>query len=145
MLRQLDGDVHIESIEKLSTEERVYNLEIQGEHVFHVAASGVLVHNSSGVAPAHAFHRLEHRSLQRQGDISSLAADMKANGWKGDPIAVFEHGVEKFILDGHHRVAAARQAGINAPYRKISECDLPKFNYKDIDDVLRAASEAFGR
>jgi len=47
-LRNLDGDVRIESIEQLGTEERVYNLEIHGEHVFRVASSGVLVHNSSG-------------------------------------------------------------------------------------------------
>ena len=48
-LRNLEGDVRIESIEKLGSEERVYNLEIHGEHVFRVASSGVLVHNSSGV------------------------------------------------------------------------------------------------
>jgi hypothetical protein len=48
-LRNLDGDVRIESIEQLGSEERVYNLEIHGEHVFRVASSGVLVHNSSGV------------------------------------------------------------------------------------------------
>ena len=47
-LRNLDGDVRIESIEQLGTEERVYNLEIHGEHVFRVASSGLLVHNSSG-------------------------------------------------------------------------------------------------
>jgi hypothetical protein len=47
-LRNLDGDVRIESIEQLGSEERVYNLEIHGEHVFRVASSGLLVHNSSG-------------------------------------------------------------------------------------------------
>jgi hypothetical protein len=47
-LRNLDGDVRIESIEQLGSEERVYNLEIHGEHVFRVASSGVLFHNSSG-------------------------------------------------------------------------------------------------
>jgi len=47
-LRNIDGDVRIESIEQLGSEERVYNLEIHGEHVFRVASSGVLVHNSSG-------------------------------------------------------------------------------------------------
>jgi hypothetical protein len=47
-LRNLEGDVRIESIEQLGSEERVYNLEIHGEHVFRVASSGLLVHNSSG-------------------------------------------------------------------------------------------------
>jgi hypothetical protein len=60
-LRNLDGDVRIESIEQLGSEERVYNLEIHGEHVFRVASSGLLVHNSSGtqgsVTTANAFPR----------------------------------------------------------------------------------------
>jgi hypothetical protein len=96
-------------------------------------------------APAHAFHRLEPRSIQSQAKISSLANDMKANGWRGDPIAVFEHGGEKYILDGHHRVAAARLAGIDVPYLNIPEANLPSFGFRNLDAVLTAASEAFGR
>ena len=47
-----------ESIEQLGSEERVYNLEIHGEHVFLVASSGVLVHNSSGAqAPVKTVHK----------------------------------------------------------------------------------------
>jgi hypothetical protein len=70
-LRNLDGDVRIESIEQLGSEERVYNLEIHGEHVFRVASCGVLVHNSSGAdAPKGAGHgfkydpRVEARAVQ---------------------------------------------------------------------------------
>ena len=70
---------------------------------------------------------------------------MKANGWKGDPISVFEHGGEKYILDGHHRVAAARQAGIDIPFRSIPESDLSSLGYKNLEAILNAASEAFGR
>jgi RHS repeat-associated protein len=95
-------------------------------------------------AAAHAFHRLKHRSLQEPAKIAQYAADMKLNGWRGDPIAIFEHGGQKYILDGHHRVAAARQAGIEVPYHSIAESDLPEFDYKDTADLLRAASEAFG-
>ena len=66
MLRNLDGDVRIESIEQLGSEERVYNLEIHGEHVFRVASSGVLVHNSSGAeAPVKTVHK---NSLEYVGD-----------------------------------------------------------------------------
>ena len=96
-------------------------------------------------APASAFHRLENRSLQSPAKIKNLAADMKANGWQGDPISVFEHGGEKYILDGHHRVAAARQAGIDVPFRSIPESELSSFGYKNLEAVLNAASEAFGR
>ena len=65
-LRNLDGDVRIESIEQLGSEERVYNLEIHGEHVFRVAFSGVLVHNSSGAqAPVKTVYK---NSLEYVGD-----------------------------------------------------------------------------
>jgi len=70
---------------------------------------------------------------------------MKANGWQGNPIEVFEHGNEKYILNGHHRVAAARQAGIDIPFRGIPESELSSFGYKNSEAVLKAASEAAGR
>jgi hypothetical protein len=55
-----------ESIEQLGSEERVYNLEIHGEHVFRVASSGLLLHNSSGAeAPVKTVHK---NSLEYVGD-----------------------------------------------------------------------------
>jgi ParB-like nuclease domain len=96
-------------------------------------------------APAHAFERLEARSLQSPQKIADLTASMKANGWQGDAISVFEHNGSKYILDGHHRVAAARAAGIEVPYNSIPASRLPEFNYKSVDDVIWSAVEAGGR
>lgn len=69
---------------------------------------------------------------------------MRKDGWKGDPVSVFEHNGQRYILDGHHRVSAARAADVDVPYRAISEAELPNFNYKNANEVLQAASEAFG-
>ncbi len=40
----------------------------------------------------------------------------RAKGWTGDPVAVFESKGYRYILDGHHRVAAARAAQIPVQY-----------------------------
>ena len=47
-LSSLDGTAAVESIVPRPGVHTVYNLEVQGDHVYHVAQSGVLVHN--GVA-----------------------------------------------------------------------------------------------
>nr|WP_268808794.1 ParB N-terminal domain-containing protein [Pseudobacteriovorax antillogorgiicola] len=75
-------------------------------------------------------------------NVKNLIQSMKANGWQGSPISVIEHKGAKYILDGHHRAAAARRAGVNVPYNKVPESGLSSFGYKSIDDVIQAASEA---
>ena len=69
--------------------------------------------------------------------MASLAESMRANGWQGKPIDVARNGDDLYILNGHHRVAAAAQAEIPVPY---IERELP-FNYKqsvwgDIQSVV---------
>ena len=73
-LRNLDGDVRIESIEQLGTEERVYNLEIHGEHVFRVASSGLLVHNSSGAQGSSSGGRTWAWGSGKIGDDAAVGA-----------------------------------------------------------------------
>ena len=88
-LRNLDGDVRIESIEQLGTEERVYNLEIHGEHVFRVASNGVLVHNSSGAqAPSKPLPPHVQKLIDRGNEAhAELAAKVKAKpGWQSEPV-----------------------------------------------------------
>ena len=65
-LRNLDGDVRIESIEQLGSEERVYNLEIHGEHVFRVASRGVLVYISSGGLKPQLKERVDSLDVSRK-------------------------------------------------------------------------------
>ena len=91
-LRNLDGVVRIESIEQLGSEERVYNLEIHGEHVFRVASSGLLVHNSSGA----------------EGTVST--------GTTRTPIKLAEAGEDLFV-GGYAQVRRANiKSGLNATH-----------------------------
>ncbi len=47
-LRGLNGEaMRIARIERRSGQQRVYNLEVHGEHIYRVTASGLLVHNAS--------------------------------------------------------------------------------------------------
>jgi len=124
-LRNLDGFVRIESIEQLGSEERVYNLEIHGEHVFRVAYSGVLVHNSSGSqapkgpltgnADPRSLLSRQGPSAMSPGRVQEMSEEMMVGQFpwsRTGPIRVAEgpNGV-RIIIDGHHRAKAAIQAG----------------------------------
>uniref|UniRef100_UPI000A06B8B6 ParB N-terminal domain-containing protein n=1 Tax=Saccharomonospora cyanea TaxID=40989 RepID=UPI000A06B8B6 len=49
---------------------------------------------------------------------------MKQNGWQGDPVSVAKIGDDLYVLDGHHRVAAAKRVRIDVPYRLLSDADI---------------------
>jgi ParB-like chromosome segregation protein Spo0J len=67
---------------------------------------------------------------------------MRTGGWQGGPIKVVEHNGKRYVIDGHHRVEAARRAGIDVQYEIASPSEMAMRGYKSIDDVIRAASEA---
>ena len=67
---------------------------------------------------------------------------MTLRGWRGDSIKVLQHNGERFILDGHHRVAAARRVGLDVPYQSVTTDKLADFGYGSIEAVLRSATEA---
>jgi hypothetical protein len=46
-LKTLTGTTHVERITKRPQPEPVYNIEVEGDHVYRVGESGVLVHNAS--------------------------------------------------------------------------------------------------
>jgi hypothetical protein len=88
-------------------------------------------------------HGLSGRASSRT--VNEIADSMRRNGFQGEPIKIFEHNGEKFILDGHHRIAAARRAGLDdIPFESIPESRLGEFGFGSADDVLRAAREAGG-
>ncbi len=83
------------------------------------------------------------RDLQRTHDIGGNSSSknvmkirdsMAADGWQGDPVSVLEHDGQKYLLDGHHRRAAAIRAGLDqVPYKTVQ---LPFRGYQTLDDVL---------
>jgi hypothetical protein len=83
------------------------------------------------------------RELQRTHEIGGNASSrnvmnyrdsMMKDGWQGDPVTVVEHDGQKYLVDGHHRRAAAIRAGLDrVPYKTV---ELPHGNYRSLDDVL---------
>jgi hypothetical protein len=106
---------------------------------------GKVVARTSAMAPASEFVRLEPRTLQSAQKIEDLVVKMKVGGWQGEPISVFEHNGTKYILDGHHRVAAARALGLEVPFQTIPASRITEFNYSSVDEILAHALEAGGR
>ncbi|MBN4047374.1 ParB N-terminal domain-containing protein [Acidimicrobiaceae bacterium AH-315-P05] len=59
--------------------------------------------------------------------VAGIAEDMVANGWHGPPIRVVDIDGSLYVVDGHHGLAAARRAGIDAIYEVV-----------DVDSVIGA-------
>lgn len=59
--------------------------------------------------------------------------EISSNGIK-NTIKYVEYNGKKYIVDGHHRVAAAKKLGINEI--PIEQVQLPFAGYKTIDDLM---------
>ncbi len=73
-LRTLEGTIRIASIERLTEEARVFNLEVHGEHVYHVSADGILVHNSCE-QPRNSLGQFASKTRPGQASPGSSAVD----------------------------------------------------------------------
>ena len=106
-------------------------------------APGAPAVGSRGSASASSFSRTESlKGGASSRKVDDLIEKMRRDGWKGDPIKIVEHNGQKYIIDGHHRVEAARRVGIEVQYEIASPSDLARSGYQTLDDVLHAASEA---
>ncbi|WP_073921108.1 RHS repeat-associated core domain-containing protein [Streptomyces sp. CB00455] len=120
-----------------------HNLTVNNFHTYYVLAGAtpVLVHNC-GTADPHSLKRTEALSGNAsKRNVDNLTASMKEGGWQGGPIKVAQHNDELYILDGHHRVAAAKRAGIDVPYQVVPEEELIARYSGGIDDVITAWAE----
>jgi RHS repeat-associated protein len=84
-------------------------------------------------------HSIEGKSSTKR--VESIASDMRTNGFnKSQPIDVVEHDGSYYIIDGHHRAAAARRTHTPVSIRLIT--DLKEYgnkNYATTEDVLESA------
>jgi hypothetical protein len=71
-----------------------------------------------------------------------LTDSMETNGWRGDPIEVAQNGDDLFIINGHHRVAAAMRAGIDVPYRVLTDEEWQGYGYNSMQDIINAWASA---
>jgi ParB-like chromosome segregation protein Spo0J len=95
-------------------------------------------------APAYEFlktHAISGRPSSRK--VMQLIKSMKQRGWVGPPVTAIEQKGSKYLVDGHHRVFAARKASIAVQYRLISIEELKEdFQYDSIEQVILAHAEA---
>ncbi|UQZ32236.1 hypothetical protein C2I18_00955 [Paenibacillus sp. PK3_47] len=126
-LQKADGsNLTIDKVEfvKLEKPITVYNFTVADFHTYYVTDLGIWVHNTE-------CNLTRVWDLEGTGDaitksqLKKLTEDMKKNGWTGGAVEIFEVNGKKLIVDGHHRVRAAKQAGIeNIPTRTLTEQEL---------------------
>lgn len=65
--------------------------------------------------------------------MNTLIDDIKANGIQ-EPIKYVEYDGQMYVVDGHHRLLAAKRLGLTeVPVEKV---ELPYAGYGTIDDLL---------
>lgn len=109
----------------------VYNFEVEDFHTYYVGDSSVLVHNTCNV-PTKDLIPTHGLTASRTG-MSQLVSDIKNNGIQNSIKYVSFNG-GKYIVDGHHRVAAAISLGIDVV--PAMEVQLPYGGYKTTEDLF---------
>jgi hypothetical protein len=72
--------------------------------------------------------------------VREIADDMRSAGWNGPPVKVVEMNGKRFVVDGHHRLAAAKRAGIDVPYEVVDpRTVIGPGKWKSIDEILSDA------
>ena len=72
--------------------------------------------------------------------IKSLISSMQQNGWQGDPIEVRTIGNNTYVINGHHRVFAAKRAGINVQARELSLDEVKAYGYSGDEEVAMTSA-----
>ncbi|NWK99582.1 type IV secretion protein Rhs [Flavobacterium collinsii] len=76
---------------------------------------------------------MTHPINKSKNAMSKLKTDIKENGMQ-EPIKVVEYKGRKYVVDGHHRLRAAKELGLkNVPIQKVN---LPYGNYKTSYDLF---------
>ena len=76
--------------------------------------------------------KVTHEMTMSKNAFRRLVKDVKLNGIQ-EPIKYVEHENKLYVVDDHHRLAAARQLGINSiPVQKV---ELPYAGYKNPRDL----------
>ncbi len=126
----------------LSNKQTVYNFEVEGLHNYFVGKTGLWVHNSSklSINPQELVrtHSISGKSSSKK--VKEMVKEMRNTGWNGPPVDVVVHNGRTYIIDGHHRIAAAKMAGLDdVPIKIIGDLKSHPSSYNSIQDVLESA------
>ncbi|MGW0363063.1 polymorphic toxin-type HINT domain-containing protein [Streptomyces sp. NPDC002990] len=129
-----------------------HNLTVDDFHTYYVLAGAtpVLVHNCNTADP-HSLkptHEIEGNASTKK--VKAYRDDMRRGDfdWEQSPISVVTHeDGTQYVVDGHHRLVAARMANVDAVGIRDVTAQLNDggfLGYKNMDDVVESASTFLG-
>ena len=74
-----------------------------------------------------------HSQTHSKKNMNKLIEDIKDNGIN-EPIKYVEYNGQKYVVDGHHRLIAAKRLGLEQV--PIEQVELPYAGYETIEDLL---------
>jgi hypothetical protein len=127
----------------------VYNFEVEGNHSYFVGDVGVLSHNCAIKQAISAFkeavipaERIAGADWNKVNDL--VNAMRQAGGWVGDPAKVTNINGKLILIDGHHRVHAAMEAGVDVVYQMVRAEDLPQEVFRTAQQIANDARNTGG-
>lgn len=140
VLRGVHGDVTVVGVTGDARSQAVYNMEVEGDHVYYVGAFGALAHNAGGPeGPCGPITQIPTEDLEvtegpRSQDYQRQMNKSVAEHGVKEPVKYVEHNGRKYVVDGNHRLRAARANDISSvPARKV---ELPFRGYRDPGDLF---------
>ena len=80
-----------------------------------------------------AVQKMTRLKLEQEFSIDKLVDNIKINGIQ-EPIKYVEYNGQMYVVDGHHRLLAAKKLGLTEI--SVEKVDLPYAGYNTVDDLL---------
>jgi RHS repeat-associated protein len=71
--------------------------------------------------------------------VDQISQSMRQDGYVGDGIDVVVHDGKSYIVDGHHRAAAARRTGTNVNVNVVDDIANHPSSFDSVADVVKSA------
>jgi hypothetical protein len=87
---------------------------------------------------------IEVHSVRDKTKLARLTEIMKAKGWYGRPLLVWDTGNGVFALTGSHRIAAAKSAGVLVPVMYVNSGKMERYAEKSgetVDTIVGAGDD----
>jgi hypothetical protein len=85
-------------------------------------------------------HSLSGRASIRT--VENLITSMSEYGWQGGPIEVAMHEGQYYLLDGHHRLAAAKRSNIKVPIKIVEDIKKHATNWNSLEELVLDSLQA---
>jgi hypothetical protein len=83
-------------------------------------------------------HNICGRASSR--NVAGIAESMRANGWQGGAIQAVEHNGRLYVIDGHHRLYAAKLVGLQVVPVEVTPFRPRIGSWQSLDELLHDAS-----